>query len=192
MYWKDFKGERQQAPELSGIHPGHLERYFFAAKIVSGNVLDAACGCGYGSQILQNSGSFVTGIDLEQEAIDYARLHYPGPEYITADVTKYKGSYNWVVCFENIEHLKDPLPALKNFRQSRGLLVSTPNEELYPFAKWRGFNDKYPHFRHYRPEELDELLKEAGWEVVERYAQQDKASPVTKGTYGKFLIYVCK
>jgi 2-polyprenyl-3-methyl-5-hydroxy-6-metoxy-1,4-benzoquinol methylase len=190
--WNDFKGERQQAPDLSGIHPGHLERYFFASRLVSGTVLDAACGCGYGSKIMHDAGAFVTGIDLEKDAIDYARQHYPGPEYILADVTKYKGRYDWVVCFENVEHLLEPLPALRNFRQSKALIVSTPNEEFYPFSKWvNGNNDRFPHYRHYTPKEFDELLKESGWSVSARYCQLTKGGPVQQGTNGKFIVYVC-
>ena len=100
--------ERQQSPSLSGIHPGHLERYFFAAKQVRGTVLDAACGCGYGSKIMWDSGAFVTGIDLEKDAIHYARTHYPGPEYILADVTTFRGVYDCVVSFETMEHLPNP------------------------------------------------------------------------------------
>ena len=46
---------------------------------------------------MQDSGAFATGIDLEKEAIDYARTNYPGPEYILADVEKYTAAYDWVV-----------------------------------------------------------------------------------------------
>lgn len=183
--------ERQLAPDLSGIHPGHLERYFFAAKRVSGIVLDAACGCGYGSKIMHDSGSFVTGIDLEREAIDYARSNYPGPEYILADVTKYSGEYDWVVSFETIEHLKEPELALRNFRKSKRLIVSTPNQDRSPFDPAKFAGDRFPHIRHYTPRELDQLLASCGWKVMERYAQETKVSKVTRGTDGMFLVYVC-
>jgi 2-polyprenyl-3-methyl-5-hydroxy-6-metoxy-1,4-benzoquinol methylase len=183
--------ERQQAPDLSGIHQGHLERYFFAKDRVSGTVLDAACGCGYGSKIMHDSGSFVTGIDLEREAIDYARLNYPGPEYILADASKYSGEYDWVVSFETIEHLKNPEDALRCFRSARRLILSTPNQTHYPFDPSRFEGDKFPHIRHYTPEELDELLKKCGWKVLEKHCQRGKKSTVTRGTDGMFIIYVC-
>lgn len=188
---RTFKGERQQAPDLEGIHPGHLERYFFASRTAEGTVLDAACGCGYGSKIMQDAGSFVTGIDLEKEAIDYARKFYPGPEYFLADVTKYSGKYDWVVSFETIEHLKDPLSALKQFRKSRRLIVSTPNEEKYPFDPRKFVGDKFPHIRHFSPDELDGLLKEAGWIPYAKFCQQGKVGPVEEGTDGHFLIFCC-
>lgn len=183
--------ERQLAPDLSGIHEGHLERYFFASKLVKGTVLDAACGCGYGSKIMHDTGAFVTGIDLEKEAIDYARQYYPGPEYILADVSKYKGRYDWVVSFETLEHLPDPLPALHHFRESRNLIISTPNETYYPFNPDRFVGDRFPHVRHYTAGELDGLLEHAGWNVVERFCQNTKKGPVTEGTDGMFIVYVC-
>jgi len=183
--------ERQLAPDLSGIHPGHLERYFFAAKVVHGTVLDAACGCGYGSKIMQDTGAFVTGIDLEKEAIDYARSNYPGPEYILADVEKYTAPYDWVVSFETIEHLKEPEKALKKFRDSRRLMVSTPNQLFYPFDPKKFVGDRFPHIKHNTPEELDELLIKCGWTVSARYCQKLKTSTVTLGVDGMFIIYIC-
>jgi hypothetical protein len=160
--------------------------------MVKGTVLDAACGCGYGSKIMQDSGAFVTGIDLEQEAIEYARKYYPGPEYILADVTKYHGRYNWVVSFETLEHLPDPVPALVKFRESKHLIISTPNQENYPFRPESYEGDRFPHVKHYMPLELDELLKNNNWEVIERFCQPKKTSPVVEGTDGMFLIYVCR
>ena len=186
-----FRGERQQSPDLSGIQIGHCERYFFAAKQVRGSVLDAACGCGYGSKIMHDTGAMVTGIDLEPEAIEYARRHYPGPEYILADVGKYRGRYEWVVSFETLEHLPDPRPALERFRESKRLIISTPNEEHYPFNPEKFQGDKFPHVRHYRPAELDELLASVGFGVVSRHCQESKGSRVTDGTAGMFILYVC-
>lgn len=190
--WNKFKGERQQAETLSGIHPGHLERYFFAAGQVSGRVLDAACGCGYGSKIMQDSGSFVTGIDLEQDAIDYARKHYPGPEYILADVTTFPANYDCVVSLETIEHLPHPELALRQFRKARRLVASTPNELNYPFHPEKFAGDRFPHQRHYAPLEFERLLKDNGWTVRFQFCQIEKHTPVVPGTDGKFLVFVCE
>lgn len=44
--------ERQMQSDPALIRADHTGRYRFASKLVSGNVLDAACGCGYGSHIL--------------------------------------------------------------------------------------------------------------------------------------------
>lgn len=158
-------------------------------------MLDAGCGVGYGSKMLYDAGAKVTGIDLEAEAIEYAKQHYPGPSYHVKDVTGPEGQYagyDWVVCFELIEHLPDPVEALKCFRAAGHLIVSTPNEEHFPFRPDSYIGDEFPHLRHYTPAELDQLLKDTGWEVAGRYCQAQKRSMVTRGTDGMFLVYVCR
>lgn len=185
-------GERQVCPVISGIHAGHVERYKFAAKRVKDFILDGACGCGYGSSLLHNVGD-VTGVDLEPEAIEFAKVNYPGPTYLVDNVTTHQGSYDWVVSLETLEHLPEPLAALENFRRiSEHLIVSTPNEVKYPFRPESYEGDQFPHLRHYTPAQLDEILERAGWEVVEKHCQVQKKSEVTPGTGGMFLIYICR
>ena len=56
----------------------HVIRYLFASQFVtSKTVLDAACGSGYGSSILLESGAKkVVGIDNSSEAIEYCEKNY--------------------------------------------------------------------------------------------------------------------
>ena len=182
--------DRQVKDKLKHIHPGHKARYEFAVDRVSGKILDAACGVGYGSKMLMDSGQ-VTGIDICPEAIDYAREHYSGPDYILHDIETWEAQkFDWVVSFETIEHLKRPELALSAFRASDKLIVSTPNEEVIPFVpeKHRG---EYPHQRHYTPEQFEKLLTSCGWKVVDRLGQKMKLSPVSQCN-GAFLVWVCE
>jgi 2-polyprenyl-3-methyl-5-hydroxy-6-metoxy-1,4-benzoquinol methylase len=185
---------RQYAPELSGIREDHRLRYEFAP--VSGRVLDAACGCGYGSKIMQSRGCLVFGIDIEPAAIQWAAQYFPGPQYAAADITlPLPLKFDAVVSFETLEHLDEPHKALRNFREMAPLLVaSVPNEEKTPFVAKQYEEDAYPHRRHYRPVEFEQLLNGAGWEVTERHTQTDIRGPlsvVRPGTDGRFLVYTC-
>lgn len=182
--------ERQWADSLKFIEKGHKHRYNFAKTKVSGFVLDAACGCGYGSHILSEVAE-VTGIDLDKETIKFAKKNWPGPTYKVADVRESQGQFDWVVSFETLEHLPEPLEALKAFRDSENLIISTPNELIYPFRLYDSEGADYPHIRHYAPAELEGLLEEAGWKPVERRGQNAKKSEVTLGD-GMFLVWVCK
>ena len=68
----DFSGPRS-------IYMEHLWRYKFAAERTRGRrVLDMACGSGYGSHYLATQGGaqHVTGVDIDPDAIRYARLRY--------------------------------------------------------------------------------------------------------------------
>ena len=55
----------------------HYQRYLCAQKLVKGKiVLDAACGEGYGSNILAKYAQKVIGIDINHEAVGRARKTY--------------------------------------------------------------------------------------------------------------------
>lgn len=187
--------ERQVSETVEGIQVGHVERYKFAARKAKDFILDAACGCGYGSSLLHKVG-MVTGIDLEPEAIEYATKHYPGPDYRVSDVSRIEcedKSFDWVVSLETIEHLPDPEAALDEFRRlGENLIVSTPNEEHFRFKPENYAGDTFPHLRHYTPSEFEKLLNRSGWRVFEKYCQVWKTDKVTPGTEGMFLLYVCK
>lgn len=123
----------------------------------------------------------------------HAQKYFPGPRYEDRNVLYTVGEYDWVVSLETIEHIPWPESVLGAFlRAAPNLVVSTPNQERYPFnpASYKG--DEYPHLRHYTPKEFDELLNKAGWKVVSRHRQINKQDPVTEGTDGKFMVYVCK
>ena len=73
-----FTGERFiRGQALGDIVVEHLQRYQSVSEFVKGKiVLDAACGEGYGSYIISNFADTVFGIDISNEAIEYARAHY--------------------------------------------------------------------------------------------------------------------
>ncbi len=88
---------RQYGTSLDQIRLDHINRYKFAASILTGDVLDAACGIGYGSRILHDAGCNVTGIDISDKAIQSARKHYPGPQYVCCDVCDcYLGKFHCI------------------------------------------------------------------------------------------------
>lgn len=92
----------------------HIERYEFAARnLVSGTVLDLACGAGYGSAILASfrDATAVTGVDISEDAIQYASKNYPDArvKFICAPATAFTSqSFENVVSLETIEHVEDP------------------------------------------------------------------------------------
>ena len=175
----------------------HRKRYEFAAERLKGlRVLDIACGCGYGSWFLHQAGNEVTGVDIEPEAIAWAKEHFsgekedsPGPTFIQADAQKFHSRiYDALVTFETLEHLDYPQVLLDNWVSK--VIASVPNQEGYPFKAHRFEGDKYPHKRHYKPQEFEELLTKAGFKVKEKFCQKDKLGEISEGTEGMFLIYV--
>jgi SAM-dependent methyltransferase len=135
--------ERFDPATMNGlIAAEHLARYWLAADLASGlNVLDAGCGVGYGAEMIARAGaSRVVGIDLAPEAIAAASERAGEmADFQVGDVQDMpfdEGSFDLVVCFEVLEHLEDPEPAitaLKDVLREGGLLiVSSPNRGVYP------------------------------------------------------------
>mgnify|MGYP001394874467 CR=1 FL=1 len=182
--------ERQLATSLCGIRNDHLARYLWAAERLGdrGRVIDAACGCGYGSSILADRGFTVTAFDIAPDAIEYARSHWdrPGIDWLICDLSSPEfASSDAVVSFETIEHLADPCQFLAAARTSAPrLIASVPNQDVIPFVRKR-----FPfHHRHYTTDEFAALLGECGWAVTEWFGQKDKFSDVHQGLNGRTIV----
>lgn len=139
----DNLGERLVLDDISKprIREDHLARYEFAKKyVVNKRVLDIACGTGYGASVLNEAGATeVVGVDIDQEAINYAVEKYgkTGLRFICDSVESVsfpKNYFDVVVTFETIEHLDDNvrylyLELIKNVLNEDGvILLSTPNK----------------------------------------------------------------
>ncbi|TLZ75833.1 MAG: class I SAM-dependent methyltransferase, partial [Methanobacteriota archaeon] len=93
----------------------HIERYRFAGHVAPGKViLDVACGTGYGSDLLAGlAAKQVIGGDASPEALSFAN-HRFGREnlaFVKLDGSRLPfrpSTFDAVVSFETVEHMKDP------------------------------------------------------------------------------------
>jgi ubiquinone/menaquinone biosynthesis C-methylase UbiE len=149
------------------VEEDHLERYKFAVQFVRDKVvLDIACGTGYGSSLLKCSGAIsVDGVDISEPVIAYARQHYAkdGLSFTRGDVTEYSSdkSYDVIVCFETIEHIRDYDTAIERLyallKKGGKLIISSPNRSITS-PKAKKISDR-PSIRHHMQEfTIDELL----------------------------------
>lgn len=139
-----WTGERY-VPELGGqIALEHLHRYAFACELAAGkDVLDIACGEGYGSSLLAANARSVVGVDIAAEVIGHAEARYAraGLRFMTGtchQVPIDAHSIDLVVSFETIEHVDrhDVMMAeLKRVLRPGGqLLMSSPEKSEYSEA----------------------------------------------------------
>lgn len=136
----DWTGERM-VPEAcdQDTFLEHVYRYKFALPFVRGkNVLDIACGEGYGSAGLMAGGAqSVVGVDIDPETVEHARRKYNlqarvgSAESIPAE----DNEFDVIVSFETIEHVENPEGFLDECvrvcRPGGKVIISTPCKENY-------------------------------------------------------------
>ena len=152
--------ERIDPENTTFIHKGtllqHLERYKFVLEFCKNkNVLDAACGTGYGSKLISEIANTVLGIDVSKDTIQQNLIKFADSknlEFKVMDVSKLEiqdNTIDVIVSFETIEHLKleDIKLMLNEFHRvlkKNGILViSTPDVRSYSlnyFIKSNGYH----------------------------------------------------
>jgi SAM-dependent methyltransferase len=144
----------------------HLVVYKWIAERCRGlDVVDLACGEGYGTDVLASRATHVTGVDANPEAHEHARLKYsrPGVRFVRDLVETYDEQCDAVVFLQTIEHVQNPAEILDHLRAmlrpGGTAYVSTPNVlTLAPDGEKSG---NPWHVKEYRAEEFRELCSSA-------------------------------
>lgn len=182
--------ERQMQTSLNRIEPRHLKRYEIAKEYCKNKkVLDVACGCGYGSNVLSEVATSVTGGDYSDVAINYANSHWLKKNIDFKKVNiKDKpiiGEFDVMVSLETLEHIDHSLMETIEFYKSNlnsdgVLIVSHPENEddlkLNPF---------HVHFN-ITKEKMVKLLEECGFDIIDVITQQGYEN------FYNYLIYIAK
>ncbi len=166
----EFSGERY-LPEMnidSEISIFHRQRYESILSICAGkNVVDAACGEGYGSSFIAEKATCVIGIDISHEAIENAKGKYQKENlhYYEASVERIPVEDNWAdvfVSYETIEHVTEDiqrkfLKEIRRILKKDGILImSSPDKRNY--SDIPQFHNEF-HVHELYFEEFDALLK---------------------------------
>lgn len=175
---EDWTGERLETFILSENTNEHLHRYAMALELAAGkNVLDIACGEGYGSNLLAGRAASVTGVDIDVDTVENA-----AQKYQHANLTFVAGSADAMPCadrsmdlivsFETIEHhdKHDKMMAeIKRVLRPGGvLIISSPDKQYYSDVP--GYKNPY-HIKELYKIEFEELIK-SHFQHVQFYAQK--------------------
>jgi SAM-dependent methyltransferase len=157
----------QSSPEDYAIYLMHIATYRFAEPHTRGKrVLDFGCGSGYGSAQIAETAARVTGVDVAQDAVDYARAHFVRDnlsyECIVPDATLpfADASFDTVLSFQVLEHIVDPTVYLSEIRRVLApggrLVLATPDRSTRLLPLQRPWNRWHVH--EYGDTELQRLL----------------------------------
>ena len=139
-----------------------MERYRFCNEfIVDKELLDVPCGVGWGTSMLRNHRHAI-GIDVAEEAIDYAKEHYQRPGQLEfrlgnmEELPLEDASRDVVICLEGFEHVSQRvgrafLKESQRVLRPGGLLLMT-----CPVLDEFGLDTGNPHHVYEYPE--DELI----------------------------------
>lgn len=168
-----WTGERYVPEQKGNIQLEHLHRYAMACEFVKDKVvLDIACGEGYGSMLLSYKASYVIGVDISEEVIDFARAKYnrDNISFKTGKCDKIPledSSVDVVVSFETIEHHDQHeamMREIKRILRPNGLLIiSSPDK--YAYSDLTGNKNQY-HIKELYYEEFKNLLEKYFCNVV--------------------------
>jgi SAM-dependent methyltransferase len=161
-----FTGERFVPGAKGEIWMEHWHRYHFSARWAAGReVVDVACGEGYGSALLARGATRVTGIDVSAQAVDHARRAYaevPNLRFVRASCAALPlaaASADLAVSFETLEHIGEQerfLDELARVLRPDGVLVlSCPNKVEY--SDKRNYANEF-HVRELYRDELAALV----------------------------------
>ncbi|TAL48078.1 class I SAM-dependent methyltransferase [archaeon] len=150
------------------IYLRHLFAYEFAKSNIPKNssVLEVGCGEGYGTSMLSKSVAKIIGIDPDKDTISHASEKYGSGNctFSAYDGTKIPyddGTFDAVVCFQVIEHVKDDagfISEINRVLKSGGILIlTTPNKALRLKVGQKPWNRF--HVREYYANELEDLLR---------------------------------
>ena len=158
-----------------------LERSLFVLQaILARNVdrpriCDLGCGAGWLAGILSAFGPTL-GVELSPQAVEQARERYPTASFLCADATQWqpeRGEFDIVVSQEVLEHIIDKSAYLRVARQALRtggyLILTTPNLRVLsaiPEAERKAIWETQPVELPVRRKELNQLLSEAGFEVI--------------------------
>lgn len=139
-----------------------------------GRLLEVGPGYGYFLACAKRHGWQVTGLELSQEAAEYARTAL-GLEVHVGRIEEYEasGQYDAVAILHTLEHVTDPtsvLLRLREFLAPDGVLVVVgPNagsfDRWWHGRHWRGWQIPY-HLYHFTVSSYRRFLEKTGFSVV--------------------------
>ena len=182
--WWSESGKYKILHDLQPLRVQYIINQIWPKKINKLKILDLGCGGGLVCEPLAKLGANVTGVDFVKQNIEAAKIHAMKNKlkinYIHKDVNdiKLKSSYDVIIAYEVLEHLKDwpdLIKKIKTLLKANGkLIISTINRNFFSkiiaiyFAekilKWIP-EDTHDYNKFIKPKELETVLQRENFKV---------------------------
>ena len=181
----EFTGERCIVGHVEKrIEEDHVNRNLFLKPYITKNhnVIDIACGTGFGTKIISQWTNNILGVDISTEAISYAKkvYHELNKKFTVGNAVNFSSptKYDRVVSYETIEHISEYEKVIRNYNKlliTNGLLfISSPNR-LITSPNCRELSDKPKnkfHTQEFTINELTNFVNNFGFQVTGTYFQR--------------------
>ena len=111
--------------EFHGLAFPILERIWLPRVPANGRILDICCGTGYLAGLLSERGYRVTGVDVSEPMVGYARRNVPAAEFQVGDATRFHAPATFdaaVSTFDSLNHILTVAGLEAAFRQTASVL----------------------------------------------------------------------
>lgn len=181
----DFNSVEDIDSYLSKVHGyEYSNNLFFSDELNGKNVAEVGCGHGLISILLSRKCKNLTGYDVDQEAIVYAKALGQKLKIDNIEFRSYNGAfspnektYDVVISMDVIEHVNDPMEFLKNLykilRPEGVLIIGTPNGLIAERNKCIIKGHSKFHIMEYTPNELLEFLYKSGFAIKSCFSNKN-------------------
>jgi 2-polyprenyl-3-methyl-5-hydroxy-6-metoxy-1,4-benzoquinol methylase len=135
-----------QSMERDILNRRHIERYAMVRQWCYGNVLDFACGCGYGANLISKNPDVnrIFGVDNDPSAIEWANDNFINEksEFLCQDIESFSEKVDVLISLETIEHIKDTsvIPKLADRLEIPRLFISFPSKKTTHYNKYHFYD----------------------------------------------------
>jgi len=170
-HWQEY--ERSAARNPAQEFRRRLIMRLLVGKETPRQIVDIGSGTGDLAAMLRGvyPDAELLGLELSLAGIESAERKVPNAVFLQKDLTlaeppppKYAGWATHAVCSEVLEHVDDPRQLLEVSRAylapSCRLVVTVPGGPMTAYDRHIG------HRRHFRPDDVADLLREAGFDVI--------------------------
>ncbi len=146
------------------------------------NVLDAGCGAGRDVSYLLEEGLDVIGIDIAEKLLEEAKQRVKEGKFLKMDLLNLEfpdKNFDGIWCMATLADFekKDASKVLTNFNKilkDKGIIyIAVKEGEGEQIIKKEKYNNEPRFYAFYKEDELNKLLKENGFKVIESMVSYD-------------------